>query len=183
VSALVPELRTERLLMRGWLYDDFDRWVEVLSDPAVGAGLSKPQGMTPHEAWLDMSVMAAHWVLRGFGHWVLEEQGSGQLVGRAGLYHPPDWPRMEVGWTVAREHWGKGYALEAGSAACTWAHEQLGATHVVSLIKPDNAQSIRVAEKLGATLEGRHQTRGFDLLVYGTDLPLGSPRDARVAST
>ena len=57
-------------------------------------------------------------------------------------------------------------------AACAWAHSELGARHIVSLIPPANAQSIRVAEKLGETLEGQHSTRGFDLLVYGTDLPL-----------
>ena len=79
---------------------------------------------------------------------------------------------MEVGWTVAPKHWGKGYAPEAARAACAWAHSELGARRIVSLIAPSNAQSIRVAEKLGETLEGQHSTRGFDLLVYGTDLPL-----------
>jgi RimJ/RimL family protein N-acetyltransferase len=169
----VPELLTERLRMRAPRYDDYERWAEFLADPAVGAGLGKPNGLTPHEAWLDMSVLTAHWALRGFGHWVLEEHESGEVVGRAGLYHPPDWPGLEVGWTVAREHWGKGYAPEAGRAACEWAHHELGVRHILSLIHPENDRSIRVAEKLGATLEGRHTTRGFELLVYGVDLPLG----------
>jgi RimJ/RimL family protein N-acetyltransferase len=168
----VPELLTARLRMRGWRYEDYERWADVLADPAVGAGLGKPAGLTAHEAWLDMSVLTGHWALRGFGHWVLEERETGELVGRAGLYHPPDWPEMEVGWTVAREHWGKGYAPEAGRAACEWARDQLGARHILSLIHPDNAQSIRVAEKLGETFEGHHTTRGFVLSVYGTDLPL-----------
>ena len=111
-------------------------------------------------------------MVRGFGHWALEELETGELVGRTGLYYPPDWPGIEVGWTVARDHWGKGYAPEAARAACAWGHDRLGVNHIVSLIHPDNAQSIRVAEKLGETLEGRHSTRGFDLLVYGVDLPL-----------
>ena len=171
-----PELRTERLAMRAPRYDDYERFVEMLRDPAVGAGLGKPDGLTPHEAWLDLSVLAAHWALRGFGHWVLEELEGGAVVGRAGLYYPPDWPGLEVGWTIARERWGKGYAPEAARAACEWAHDELGVRHILSLIHPGNAQSIRVAEKLGATLESRHAVRGFDLLVYGIDLPLqGSP--------
>jgi RimJ/RimL family protein N-acetyltransferase len=168
----VPEIRTERLLMRGWRYEDYDSLAAMMSDPAVGAGLGKEAGLTPHEAWLDMSVLAGHWTLRGYGHWVLEELRSGRFVGRAGLYYPPDWPGLEVGWTVAREFWGNGYAPEAARVACQWAHDQLGVSHILSLINPDNAQSIRVAEKLGETLEGRHSTRGFDLLVYGSDLPL-----------
>ena len=169
-----PELRTERLLMRAPRYEDYERWVEILRDPGVGAGLGKPDGLTPHDAWIDLSVLTGHWALRGFGHWVLEELDGGAVVGRTGLYYPPDWPGLEVGWTVAREHWGKGYAAEAGRSACAWAHEQLGVGHIHSLIHPDNAQSIRVAEKLGEKLEGRHSTRGFELLVYGADLPLDS---------
>jgi RimJ/RimL family protein N-acetyltransferase len=171
----VPELRTERLLMRGFRYDDYERWVDVLSSPEVGAGLGKPDGLTPHEAWLDMAVLSGHWMLRGFGHWALEDRESGELVGRAGLYYPPDWPGLEVGWTIAREHWGKGYAPEAARAACEYAHDRLGARHILSLIDPANRNSIRVAEKLGEKREGEHSTRGFHLLVYGTDLPLDSP--------
>jgi RimJ/RimL family protein N-acetyltransferase len=73
---------------------------------------------------------------------------------------------------VARQHWGKGYATEAGRTACGWAHEQLRARHIISLIQASNARSIRVAEHLGETLEGQVHLRGFDLLVYGADLPL-----------
>ena len=168
----IPELRTERLLLRAFRFEDHSRWAEIMRDERVGAGLGKPSGLTPHEAWLDLAVLTGHWLLRGYGHWALEELDSGELVGRVGLYYPPDWPGVEVGWTVAREHWGKGYAPEAGRAACRWAHEVLGAEYILSLIHPDNENSIRVAEKLGETLEGHHQTRGFDLLVYGCDLPL-----------
>jgi RimJ/RimL family protein N-acetyltransferase len=173
----IPELRTERLLMRPFRYEDHARWAEVMRDEDMGRGLGKPSGLTPHEAWIDMAMLTGHWVLRGFGHWALEEPESGELVGRAGLYHPPDWPGMEVGWSVAREHWGKGYAAEAGRAACEWAHSELGSERVLSLIHPGNEQSIRVAEKLGLRLEGRHSARGFELLVYGADLPLSPPAE------
>jgi RimJ/RimL family protein N-acetyltransferase len=162
--------------MRAFRYEDHARWAEIMRDEQIGAGLGKPSGLTPHEAWVDMSIVGGHWSLRGFGHWALEELESGELVGRAGLYYPPDWPGLEVGWTVAREHWGKGYAPEAARVACEWAHAELGAEHILSLIHPGNENSIRVAEKLGERLEGHHRTRGFELLVYGTDLPLGSAR-------
>jgi RimJ/RimL family protein N-acetyltransferase len=173
----VPEIETERLRMRGWRDGDFKAFADILADPEVARGLGKQAGMTWQEAWRDMSMMAGHWALKGFGHWVLEERESGELVGRAGLYFPPTWPELEVGWTVARAHWGKGYAAEAGRAACKWAHDELGARHIVSLILPTNSQSIRVAEKLGETPEGPHQVMEFELVVYGTDLPLSdSPR-------
>ena len=138
--------------------------------------------MTPLEAWRDMAIMAGHWALKGFGHWALEERDSGELVGRAGLYLPPDWPEVEVGWTVARPHWGKGYAPEAARAACEWGRRELALDHVISLIHPSNARSIRVAQKLGEQPEGRLNVRGFDLLVYGADLPLGGSRGERAGT-
>ena len=168
----VPELRTERLVMRGWREDDFDAWAAICADPEVMRWHGKPEGLDPIEAWKQMAMWVGHWRLRGFGHWLLEEREGGELVGRAGLYHPAGFPGIEVGWTVASTHWGKGYAAEAARAACTWGHDELGLGHVISLIEPSNASSIRVAEKLGETVEGSFQRSGQELLVYGSDLPL-----------
>jgi RimJ/RimL family protein N-acetyltransferase len=168
----VPEIRTERLLMRGWREDDFEWFAAMMADADVAAGLGHAGPVDPPQAWRDMAFLAGHWELRGYGHWMLEQLETGEPVGRAGLLNPHGWPDLEVGWTVAREHWGKGYAPEAARAACRYAHDELGARHIVSLILPSNANSIRVAEKLGEKLEGSFQLRDFDLRVYGADLPL-----------
>jgi RimJ/RimL family protein N-acetyltransferase len=169
----VPELRTERLLMRGWRDEDFEAWTRILGDPLVAQGIGHPTGMTPGEAWRHMAAMAGHWELKGFGNWVLEELSTGEVVGRAGPYEPAGWPGLEIGWTVGRDHWGKGYAPEAARESARWVHDVLGADHFISVIDPANARSIRVAEKLGEKLEGEFSYAGFDLLVYGADLPLG----------
>jgi RimJ/RimL family protein N-acetyltransferase len=169
----VPELRTGRLRMRGWRDDDFDWFAAMMADPDVAAPLGHDGPVEPPQAWRDMAFLAGHWELRGYGHWVLERLDTGEPVGRAGLLNPPGWPGLEVGWTVAREHWGEGYAPEAARAACRYAHDELGARHIISLILPSNTNSIRVAEKLGERVEGSFQLREFDLRVYGADLPLG----------
>lgn len=168
----VPELQTERMLMRGWSDDDFEPWARMCSDAEVMRTLGADGAYSPVQTWDNLTQMAGHWLLKGFGHWALEDLETGALVGRAGLLRPPDWPDLEVGWMVDRARWGEGLAGEAARAAVAWAEAELAARHVISLIKEDNQRSQRVAEKLGETIEGRIHLRGHDLLMYGADLPL-----------
>jgi RimJ/RimL family protein N-acetyltransferase len=168
----VPELRTERLVMRGFREEDLGALAELSADSEVTRWVGDPDGLSREQTWRRMAYFVGHWELRGFGQWALFEQASGDLVGRAGLLQPEGWPGLEVGWLVARAHWGRGFAPEAGRASLHWARDALGADHVISLIEPDNERSARVAEKLGMTLEGHTKILNgeIDVRIFGIDL-------------
>jgi RimJ/RimL family protein N-acetyltransferase len=168
----IPILTTERLLLRGFVEDDLDAYAAITADAEVMRYLNgKP--LDRARAWRSIAVILGHWQLRGYGIWALVDRASGQLVGRAGLHNPEGWPGLEVGWVVARSHWGQGLATEAGRAALDYAFGVLGAEHMISVIDPDNTASIRVAEKLGETFE-----RQVELAIADHPLAIyGIPRD------
>jgi RimJ/RimL family protein N-acetyltransferase len=167
----IPEVTTERLLLRGFREEDIGPWAEICADDEVMQAVGRDGGVPMWEAYRELISWLGHWALHGFGHWAIEERATGRLLGRGGLYYPPDWPGIEVGWTVARPRWGEGFAPEAGAASLRWAFDELGVDHVISLIADGNVRSQRVAEKLGMELEGRVQVRGHDLRMYGIDGP------------
>ena len=76
---------------------------------------------------------------------------GGVVIGRVGLWNPEGWFGVEVGWKLARHAWGQGYATEAATAAITWAFDHLDFDQLISVINPENAASLRVAERLGMT--------------------------------
>lgn len=162
-------LETERLTLRMWREeDDFEPYARMCADPEVMRFLGG-KTFSRMEAWRHMAFIVGHWHLRGYGHWAVEEKASGQMIGRLGFLNPVGWPAFEIGWTLAREHWGKGYATEGARRALEYAFTELDKDHVISLIHPDNRGSIRVAERLGERVEGRAEIFGMELLVYGID--------------
>jgi RimJ/RimL family protein N-acetyltransferase len=169
---IVPEIETERLRLRGFREEDLDELAIISSDPEVTKWVGDEDGLSREDTWRRMAYFVGHWELRGFGQWALIERETGKLVGRAGLLQPDGWPGLEVGWLVAREHWGRGFAPEAGRASMEWAREELGADHIISLIEDANERSARVAEKLGMTVEGRTRIVNgkYEVRIFGRDL-------------
>jgi RimJ/RimL family protein N-acetyltransferase len=149
----IPELVTPRLRLRGFEPRDFGAYATMMAEPEVTRYLGDGKPLTRVDAWRQLAMFLGHWSLRGFGIWAVELRATGELAGRIGLYEPEGWPGFEVGYTLGRQFWGNGYAREGARAALDYARETLGRTEVVSLIRPGNAGSIRVAESLGATLE------------------------------
>jgi RimJ/RimL family protein N-acetyltransferase len=118
-SAAVPQLRTERLLLRG--FEDRDRVAHAAmnADPEVMHHFPAPLDAAESDAMLER--MAAHWSEHFFGLWAVERRSDGAFLGFTGLTRPSFeahfTPAVEVGWRLAREAWGHGYATEAAEAA------------------------------------------------------------------
>jgi RimJ/RimL family protein N-acetyltransferase len=144
----------------------------MCADPEVMRYIGSGRTLTREETWRAMAAALGHWVLRGYGLYAVEEKGSGRFVGRVGLINPEGWPGLELGWMIGRDQWGRGYATEAAAAVVRMAYDPLGATHVISLIRPQNVASIRVAEKLGAIRESTIQFLDGPTHIYSYTSPL-----------
>lgn len=160
-------LETERLLLRPFRAEDLDAYAALCADPEVMRYIGEGKTLGRAESWRQMAFFLGHWQLRGFGLWAAEHRATGALIGRIGLHRPEGWPGLEVGWLLGRAWWGQGLATEGGRAALEHAFHRLGADHVVSVIQPGNAASIRVAEKLGERLERREVLNGIEVAIYG----------------
>jgi RimJ/RimL family protein N-acetyltransferase len=159
-------LETERLRLRMFRDEDIDAYAAICADPDVMRYLTG-EPMTRFEAWRHMAMLVGHWTLRGYGMWAVEEKATGNVVGRIGFNNPEGWPGFELGWILGRSAWGKGYATEGARVALNYAFTEMGRDHVISVIRPGNEASIKVAERLGETLEGECEVLGFPALIYG----------------
>jgi RimJ/RimL family protein N-acetyltransferase len=166
----VNTLETSRLRLRPLVDADIDAYAAMCADAEVMRYLGDSGPLSREDAWRQMAMLVGHWQLRGFGMWAVEERThSGLLIGRIGLHQPEGWPGLEVGWALARAYWGLGYATEAARVSVEHAFANLDHDRVISLIAPENARSIRVAERLGARATGSWRHRGRDLQVYAID--------------
>jgi RimJ/RimL family protein N-acetyltransferase len=163
-------LETERLRLRLFRESDLDAWADICSQEIVMQYINTGKTLSREGAWRDIALILGHWELRGYGFWAVEERRSATLIGRIGCWNPEGWPGFEVGWMLGRQYWGQGYAIEGARAALNYAFTELGVPHVISLIYPENAPSIRLAHKLGEQLERTMEISsipGVQLCVYG----------------
>jgi RimJ/RimL family protein N-acetyltransferase len=160
-----PVLVTKRLTLRLPTEADFEGYAALYGDPVVMAGVESPP-INRGEAWLRMAGLIGHWALRGYGPFAVCETEGGAFVGRVGLWRPEAWPELELIWTLSRPAWGKGYATEAARAARDWAFPTYDLERLVSFIRPWNARSLAVAQRLGAQQDGEIEVDGKPLQVW-----------------
>jgi RimJ/RimL family protein N-acetyltransferase len=142
------QLETERLILRPPQAQDFEPWAAFIADEEAAKHIG---GVQPRSiAWRSFATVIGAWHLQGFSFFSVIEKSTGNWVGRVGPWQPEGWPGTEVGWSVAREHWGKGFAPEAAIAAIDWAFDTAGWSEVIHTIAEDNAGSKVVAAKVGS---------------------------------
>jgi RimJ/RimL family protein N-acetyltransferase len=156
--------RTERLVIRGWSLADADTFFDVYRRWEVVRWLgATPQALTTLDG---AEARITRWAEANLaseveGRWAVESRDDGRLLGTVLLVGLPGGDgELEVGWHFHPDAWGHGYATEAASGAVHWAFTH-GLDEVYAVVRPDNARSIAVCERLGMEALGR-TTRYYD---------------------
>lgn len=149
----VATLATERLRLRAWTEDDLAPFAALNADPRVMAHFPKCLDRAESDAMV--ARIHAHLARHGFGWWAVEVPAVARFIGFVGLSVPsfqaPFTPCVEIGWRLAAEHWGRGYATEAARAALAFGFNDVGLEEIVSFTAPANLPSRAVMERLGMT--------------------------------
>ena len=158
------KLETERLLLRLPQPNDANEFAAIWGDEETARFVGGTKTRAEVEAMIER--MARHWETFGVGLFTVERKEDGRALGRVGLlvWDPERWVNgfrerlskpyeTEIGWTIGRDYWNRGYATEAAAACRDWALGELGLNRLISLIARGNVASIRVAEKIGEAFE------------------------------
>jgi RimJ/RimL family protein N-acetyltransferase len=177
------QLETERLLLRPLSEDDLDAIAPLYGDADVMRYIGAGVPWTRHRAAEAIDRWTSYWAADGFGMLAVVRREDDALIGDVGLlaWNPDTWSHgtrasigpgaeIEIGWTLGRDAWGRGYATEAARAVRDWARDELGLERLISLIHPENAASIRVAEKLGERYEREVVVSGRPARLYAVAL-------------
>lgn len=147
-----PTLQSEHLTLRPFRAEDLDALAAIRADERVARFTGGPRTRT--DVWTTILRSAGMWDLLGFGYWAACDSGSGALVGEVGFADfqrgmTPDISGLpEAGWIIAPDHWGRGLASEAVAAIHAWL-DTARPTRSVCIISPENAASVRIAQKQG----------------------------------
>jgi RimJ/RimL family protein N-acetyltransferase len=168
---VVPLIETARLRLRSFRESDLDAHAAIMGDAEVVRYLGGTP-FTREDSWRRLLCGPGLWAVLGFGYWAVERRDDGVLIGQVGFadfkrdMEPGIEGLPEMGWILAPQAQGKGYASEAVAAGLAWADEMLKAPEIVAIIDPDNGASIRVAEKAGFGARQEARYRNEPILLF-----------------
>lgn len=154
---------TERLRLRAVAWDDLEELVRLHDDPLVARFMG-----TRDREWYEWRIGASleEWSERGHGFVSVFDLAGGRFLGRTGLRYWPEFGETELGWVLRPEARGRGFATEAAGAVLGWGFERFDFPYVTAMIRPDNAASIAVAERLGMGALRKDELLGDPVVVY-----------------
>jgi RimJ/RimL family protein N-acetyltransferase len=166
-----PTLETERLLMRPVVDDDFDAVAALYGDADVMRYIGLRGPLTYEQTRERVAFMVDHWRRHGFGMWSLRLKDGGAFVGRCGLRFMDNTTEIELGYTLAKAFWGRGYATESARAVVRHVFNVLKLKRLVAIADPANTASVNVMKKLGMTFERVGHFYGSDCVLYALAPP------------
>ncbi len=144
-------IETDRLILRPWLEEDFDPFAELNADPRVMQHF--PSILSREESDKLAQKISSRIIEQGWGLWAVSAPGVADFIGFIGLSVPSFdahfTPAVEVGWRLAYDYWGRGYATEGAKAAIKYGFEKLGLEEIVSFTAKQNLRSISVMKRIG----------------------------------
>lgn len=162
-------LETERLRLRPYRDEDLKDLHAMFSDPEHMAWYPAPFDRDGTKAWVERTF--ERYRDDGFGLWIVEDRETGEFLGTVGptIQFVEDVGHVEIGWHTKPGKKGQGIAPEAASAARDWAFERLDVDHLISLVRPENTGSNRVAQKIGMHVDREVDYKGLLHYVYRLD--------------
>ena len=163
VFADLPELETERLILRSMRLDDAEAMHAYASDPEVTRYVLWDTHRSIEDSESFLRLVTEGYARGDFGGWGIVLREDGAFVGTCGLDagYAPEHARAELGYVLSREHWGKGLMTEAVRAVIAFGFEQLSLNRIEARCIAENTASVRVMEKAGMTYEGTLREREF----------------------
>ena len=159
-------LETERLVLRPFTPNDVEALEAVLGDPVAMEFYPAPLTREGVEGWIRKNL--ERYEKDGYGLNAIVLRETGEVIGDCGcvVQLVEEREQVEIGYHVQRSLWGRGYATEAARACMIYAFHQLDAQRVISMIRPENVSSRRVAEKNGLVCEKVIFWRNYDHCIY-----------------
>lgn len=157
-------LETERLILRPLDERDVDAIYAMRSDANVMRFIREPQNRKESADWVKL--VSSRWAKERIGFCAMVVKSSNEFAGWCGLWQLKETGETEVGYAVAVEFWGKGYATEAALEFLRYAFEKMSLGKIVAVARPENAASRRVMEKLGMRYDYTGEFYGRDLVHY-----------------
>jgi len=164
-------LETPRLYLREFVAEDADALALVISDAETMRYYPSPMDRTGVEEWIARN--RRRYAQNGHGLWAMVLKSTGEFLGDCGVTVQlvDGAEELEIGYHLRRDCWGRGYATEAARACRDWVFANRRVDHAVSLIRPENIPSRRVAERNGMTLRKETVYRDLPHCVYRVERP------------